>query len=65
MKTAIQIAAFGVTAVTIVYSLLAPGAGVMWQHPLTPIGVGLIGAGLCLDARKRRLAAAAVSVERR
>lgn len=39
-------------ALTVLVLTLHPRFGVLYQSPLTAIGLTLIGAGVCLEARK-------------
>jgi len=43
--------AWAFVAAVVLYAVVNPNSGVIHQGPLAPIGVGLIGLGICLHAR--------------
>ena len=53
MKPILTIAAWTFVSLVIVYLAVNPQAGVIHTSPGGALGVGLIGLGLCLEARKR------------
>ncbi|MCC7146597.1 MAG: hypothetical protein IT443_09140 [Phycisphaeraceae bacterium] len=53
MSTVTILIAWTLAAGVIVTLAVQPEGGVLYQGPLTVIGLGLIGAGLCIEARKR------------
>ena len=52
MKLAIRTMAWALTAAVIAYAAAHPEHGVIHHSPLATLGVGLIGLGLCLEARQ-------------
>ena len=50
--------AWSVSAGATVYACLSSQGGLMWHNPLVVLGLGLIGLGICLQVRNRRLALA-------
>lgn len=65
MKPILTITAWTFVALVIVYAAVNPDAGVIHTSPTTALGVGLIGLGLCLEARKRLRRAAATADDAR
>jgi hypothetical protein len=59
MKTMMSLIAWTIAAVVIVYAAVAPDNGVIFQSPGAALAVGVIGLGLCLDAKQRRAKCAA------
>lgn len=57
MKTKLHILAWGFATAVVVYAAVGPGMGVLYGNPLACLGVGLIGLGLCKQARCKPAAA--------
>lgn len=55
MKSTLTMAFWITIAATTLFLALLPNHGVVHQGPWGTAGVGLIGLGMCLDARKRFL----------
>ncbi len=53
MKTKLNILAWGIATMAVVYAAVGPGMGVLYGNPLGCLGVGLIGLGLCKEGRRR------------
>jgi hypothetical protein len=53
MKKICQLAAWAVVSLLIVYVAFNPENGVAYQSPMTGLGLGLIGLGLCKNGRQR------------
>ena len=53
MKASLQFIAWATVMATILVAAASPARGVIFHGPLAVLGLGLIGAGLCIDARKR------------
>ncbi len=53
MKPILIIMAWAFVSIVIVYAVANPNGGVVYNSPLAALGIGLIGLGLCKDARKR------------
>ena len=53
MKPILIIAAWAFVSLVIVYAAVNPNSGVIHMSPTAALGVGLIGLGLCMEARKR------------
>jgi hypothetical protein len=58
MKTALIVLCWSVSAGALVYAVANPNSGVAVRSPLAAVCLGLIGLGVCLEIRHRRLAAA-------
>lgn len=56
MKTLLSFVLFACVASVIMYAVAHPDGGVIYQSPAAALGVGLIGLGLCKQARKPRAA---------
>ncbi len=56
MKSFAQFAAWAFVAGIILFAALNPTSGVIFQSPGAAIGIGLIGLGMCMEARKKQLA---------
>lgn len=56
MKSSLNMLAWSFAMVVVVYALAGPGGGVLYGNPLACLGVGLIGLGLCMDARRKLIA---------
>ena len=52
---ALSFAALTVTA-TIIYAVVSPDMGVVYQNPTATLGIGLVGLGLCMESRKQQSA---------
>ena len=52
MKQMIQVGAWAVVMVVIVYACVHPDAAVLLHNPLACLGVGLIGLGLFVHAKR-------------
>lgn len=50
MKAVLMVVTFAALMMVIIFALLEPESGVIYQAPLTPVAVGLIGLGLCRQA---------------
>ena len=59
MKSMLNTLAWGFAVTVVVYAAVGPGMGVLYGNPLACLGVGLIGLGLCVDSRRRLVAAKA------
>jgi len=53
MKNTAQFVAWTFVAGIIVFAALNPATGVIFQSPGAAVGLGLIGLGLCMEARKK------------
>lgn len=53
MKQILQLVAWSTISLLIVYAAFNPVNGVAYQGPMAAIGIGMIGAGLCIEGRKR------------
>ena len=49
-----QFAAWAFVAFVVVYAAVGPGPGALYGNPLACLGVGLIGLGLAVHARRAR-----------
>jgi hypothetical protein len=58
MKTYLSVLMWSISAGALVYAVASPGSGVAFRSPLAAICLGMIGLGVCLEARKQRFAAA-------
>lgn len=58
MKPILTIAAWTFISLVIVYAAVNPDSGVIHMSPTAALGVGLIGLGLCMEAKKRLTPAA-------
>jgi len=59
MKSILHSLAWGFAVTVVVYAAVGPGMGVLYGNPLACLGVGLIGLGLCMDSRRKLVAAKA------
>lgn len=57
MRTLGILLAWSVPVGVILYAALSPDGGVVFHSPMTALGIGMIGLGMCLEARRRLLAA--------
>ncbi len=57
MKPFAKLALMVCTTLLVVYVAINPQWGIVYQSPTAALGVGLIGMGLMIEARKRRKAA--------
>ena len=57
MKPILIIVAWAFVSMVIVYAAVNPNGGVVYSSPVATLGIGLIGLGLCMEARKRLLPA--------
>lgn len=55
MRTILKLAAWSFSASVVVFASVNAESGVVYQNPVVAMGLGMIGLGLCLDARKRAL----------
>ena len=55
MKATLKLLAWTFVALVILFAAVNPESGVVYQNPIATAGVGMIGLGLCLEARKRRI----------
>ncbi len=62
MKKLAIFTAWTFVAGVVLYTALSPAAGVIHQNPMAALGLGLIGFGLCKDARKNSPSLALVPV---
>ena len=53
MKSILTVVALTFVSLVIVYLAVNPDSGVVHASPTAALGVGLIGLGLCMEARKR------------
>ncbi len=53
MKQICQLVAWAVVSLLIVYAAFNPHNGVAYQSPMSALGIGMIGLGLCMNGRKR------------
>lgn len=53
MKSFLMTCACGLASLGLLALLIHPDVGVMYDRPGVAVGVGLIGLGLCVEARKR------------
>ena len=51
MKTLLILLALITGITVVVYAVLQPDKGVIYQDPVMPLALGLIGVGLCKQAR--------------
>lgn len=51
MKSLAVLVLWGAFSAGVLYALLAPDSGLLFSSPGAALGVGLIGAGLCLNSR--------------
>ena len=58
MTSIVNLALWAIVIAVVLYAALHPQAGVIVDNPLGAVGLGLIGLGLCVDARRRRAAQA-------
>ncbi|MCC6580861.1 MAG: hypothetical protein IT440_10500 [Phycisphaeraceae bacterium] len=56
MKALLQFVAWMFVAAVMIYAAARPDFGVVFQNPICTVGVGLIGLGMIVDARKRIVA---------
>ena len=61
MKTLLENAAGGILITALLYMVVRPDNGILYQSTATSLGLGLIGLGLCLHRRKRLTPAVAKS----
>jgi len=59
MKMLLKNTAWGILITALLYTVVRPDYGILYQNTLNPLGLGLIGLGLCLHARKRAMPAVA------
>ena len=65
MKNTAQFVAWTFVAGIIVFAALNPTSGVIFQSPSAAVGLGLIGLGLCMEARKKMAAQAQLEADRK
>jgi hypothetical protein len=53
MKSILTVAAWTLVTLIIIYVAVNPQSGIIYTSPSAALGVGLIGMGLCMEARKR------------
>ena len=53
MKAILLLIAWASLAAAVLYMTIHPQSGVIYQSPMTAIGLGLIGLGLCKHAREQ------------
>lgn len=53
MKSILTVVAWTFVSLVIVHLAVNPDTGVVHASPTAALGVGLIGLGLCMEARKR------------
>lgn len=58
MKSLAQFTAWTFVAGIILFAALNPSNGVIFQSPGAAVGIGLIGLGMCMEARKKMAAQA-------
>ena len=58
MKPILTIATWALVSLVIIYAAVNPDSGLIHMSPTAALGVGLIGLGLCMEARKRLTPAA-------
>lgn len=56
MKSFAQFVAWAFVAGIILFAALNPTSGVIFQSPGAAVGIGLIGLGICMEARKKMAA---------
>lgn len=61
LKNIAQLSAWAVTVTVLLYLALQPDRAVLLSNPLACLGVGLIGTGFYVDARRRLIAQPAPS----
>ena len=61
MKPILTIVAWTFISLVIVYLAVNPDSGVIYASPTAALGVGLIGLGLCMEAKKRLAPAGATA----
>ena len=49
----VTLVAWSFVLAVVVYACLHPDHGVLYDNPLACLGVGLVGLGMCVEARKR------------
>ena len=54
MKSIAIIIAWAIAAAVILYAAVNPHNGIVWQSPMSALGVGLIGLGLCKHAHDKQ-----------
>jgi hypothetical protein len=54
MKSIVIIIAWAIATAVILYAAINPHNGIVWQSPMSAIGVGLIGLGRCKHARDKQ-----------
>lgn len=59
MKSILNSLAWGLAVAVVAYAAVGPGMGVLYGNPLACLGVGLIGLGLCMESRRKLVAAKA------
>ncbi|MEX0652731.1 MAG: hypothetical protein WD534_10905 [Phycisphaeraceae bacterium] len=52
MKMTFHLTAWAFVALIVLYASVHPTHGVLYHNPLACLGVGLIGLGLCVQARQ-------------
>jgi hypothetical protein len=55
MKTIFTCTAWLIVIVAILFAALNPSGGVLYQGTMSAVGLGLIGLGICIEARKSLL----------
>jgi hypothetical protein len=55
MKGIIRFSAWAFVAAAVLYLALNPQTGVIYQSPMSALGLGMIGLGICMEMRKRRM----------
>jgi hypothetical protein len=55
MKTIVNLIVWTIVATVIVYAAVSPENGVIFKSPGAALAVGVIGLGLCLDAKQRQV----------
>ena len=65
MKNIAPIIAWTFITTVIVLVVFNPTHGVLFQSPASAIGLGLIGLGMCMEAKKKMATKAQVEVDRK
>jgi hypothetical protein len=55
VKVTVHIVAWAALLVAVVYFTVGARHALLFENPLAMVGIGLIGLGLCMDARRGRL----------
>ena len=59
MKMLLKNTAWGILITALLYTMVRPDNGILYQNTINSLGLGLIGLGLCLHAHKRTMPAVA------